>query len=114
MDETKLSLVEEWWMDDQKELVEDNSRNWVKQPFKTVVGYWVLIDGHKLMGKVVDQLELPPNAIIDDTGWDHEHCRLCWETISEHINYEHEGYTDGKEWLCVKCYEKYITPRVKQ
>jgi hypothetical protein len=27
---------EVWWMDDQKELVEDNSRNWFKKTFKMV------------------------------------------------------------------------------
>ena len=41
---------------------------------------------------------------------DHEHCELCFETISDKEGYQHEGYTDGKEWLCIDCYNKYIAP----
>ena len=103
--------LEDWWTDDQKELVEDNTRNWVKKLFTTTPGYWILVNGHKLMGKVTDHEELPPDAVIDETGWGHEHCALCWETISDHEDHQHEGYTDGKEWVCLTCFDKYISPR---
>jgi hypothetical protein len=46
----------------------------------------------------------------DNTAWDHEHCELCWATISEYLVHQQEGYTDGKEWLCIECHDKYITP----
>lgn len=105
---------EDWWMDDQKELVEDNSRNWVKMAFKNVAGFWVVKDGHKILGKVSQHEELPPDAILDNTAWDHEHCALCWDTISEHEDDQHEGYTDGKDWLCIECFDKYIAPRRNQ
>jgi hypothetical protein len=31
--------------------------------------------------------------------------------ISEYIDDHNEGFTDGKEWICPDCYEKYILPR---
>jgi hypothetical protein len=103
--------LEDWWMDDQKELVEDNSRNWSKKTFKMVPGFWIQKDGYKVLGKVSDHEELPPDTILDNTAWDHEHCDLCHETISEHESYQHEGYTDGKDWICIECFDKYIAPR---
>jgi hypothetical protein len=54
--------------------------------------------------------ELPSDAIIDKTAWDHEHCVLCTKKISELESTEQEGYTDGKAWLCLECYDKYIAP----
>jgi hypothetical protein len=38
-------------------------------------------------------------------GWDHEHCRLCWETFDEETPF---GYVSGDDWLCGKCYDDYI------
>lgn len=38
-------------------------------------------------------------------GWDHEHCRLCWETFDEKTPF---GYVSGEDWLCGKCYDDYI------
>jgi hypothetical protein len=38
MNNDNTYLLEDWWMDDQKELVEDNSRSWKKKTFKNVQG----------------------------------------------------------------------------
>ena len=45
-------------------------------------------------------------------GWDHEHCALCWVTISVNPEDQHEGYTDGKDWICVACFQQYVAPRL--
>jgi len=107
----KSYIIEEWWNDSQIELVKDSSRIWIRTKFKTVVGFWILKDDGKILGKVSDHEKLPPDAIIDNTAWDHEHCGLCWEKISEYDNDQHEGYNDGKEWLCIQCFDKYIAPQ---
>ena len=108
MNEEKFYLLEDWWSDSQMELVKDSSRIWIRNQFKASVGFWILRDGNKILGKVSQHEELPPDAIIDNTAWDHEHCALCWDKISENENDQHEGYTDGDEWICTPCYNKYI------
>jgi hypothetical protein len=41
-------------------------------------------------------------------GWDHEHCELC----NTHIDAGDFGYCDSDEnWLCEKCYERYVVQR---
>jgi hypothetical protein len=108
MNEEEFYLIEDWWMDSQIELVKDSSRIWIRTQFKAAVGFWILRDGNKILDKVSQHEELPPDAIIENTAWDHEHCALWWEKISEYENDQHEGYTDGDEWLCARCYDKYI------
>jgi hypothetical protein len=63
----------------------------------------------------------PTGQIISDVpeiipaGWDHEHCMLCMTTISELPDCQCEGYNNEEEnlWLCVACYERYISPSQK-
>jgi hypothetical protein len=110
MPEKKNYIFEDWWTDSQIELVKNSSRIWEKKRFKVVPGFWILKDGAKVLGKLSQHEHLPEGAILDNTAWDHEHCELCWMTISEHAGHQQEGYTDGKEWLCVECHDKYITP----
>jgi len=106
----KNYIIENWWTLSQIELVKDTSRVWVKKTFKTTSGFWTEIDGGKLLGKTSNNEAIPPGAIADNTAWDHEHCELCFETISDKEGYQPEGYTDGKEWLCTDCYNKYLAP----
>ncbi len=42
-------------------------------------------------------------------SWEHDHCELCNETISELENDLNEGYaTDGDYyWICETCYEDF-------
>ena len=43
-------------------------------------------------------------------GWTHEHCAICWETISP--TKQPEGCLTGEDtWVCVACYEKYVVPK---
>jgi len=106
----KNYIIENWWTPDQIALVKDTSRVWTKKAFKTTSGFWTELDGGKLLGKTSNSETIPTDAIIDNTAWDHEHCELCFETISDKESFQHEGYTDGKEWLCVGCYDKYLGP----
>jgi len=45
-------------------------------------------------------------------GWSEDHCAICWWKIYESDTAEHaEGYTNGQDWLCTECYEKFISPQ---
>jgi hypothetical protein len=39
--------------------------------------------------------------------WDHDHCAICWATISEEVNREHR-LGGGKDAVCLSCFENYI------
>ena len=42
-------------------------------------------------------------------GWSHDHCEICWWTLSEGGDEEHSvGYTDGGRWICSECYGHFI------
>jgi len=109
----KNYIIEDWWTDSQIELVKDIARTWEKKRFKVVPGFWILQDGTKVLGKLSQHEDLPEGAIIDNGAWDHEHCELCSATISEHAGHQHQGYTDGRGWLCVECHDKYIRPKIQ-
>lgn len=110
MNEMKSYVLEEWWTDSQIELVKDLSRIWVKKRFEKVPGVWIFENGQRILAKLSQHEELREGGVIDFTAWDHEHCELCWDKISENINDNQEGYTDENEWLCLECYNKYIAP----
>jgi hypothetical protein len=114
MNEKKIPKVEEWWTEDQIELVKDVSKIWTKKIFKTTSGYWLATDTGKLLGKVDDPNNIPKDALLDKAAWDHEHCYLCWKTISENGDHDREGYFDGHNWLCCECYLLYIAPRINK
>jgi hypothetical protein len=39
---------------------------------------------------------------------DHEHCITCWDAISIQPKDNKFGYTNGHDWMCKECYEKYV------
>ena len=42
-------------------------------------------------------------------GWSHDHCEICWWTLSEGGDEEHSvGYTNGGRWICSECYRHFI------
>lgn len=113
MNENK-SPAEEWWTDDQEALVEDVSSVWTRKTFEKVPGIWFNMDGGRILRKLSKDEEIPAGAVLDITAWDHEHCALCWQTISEYPTHQKEGYTDGENWLCIECYDKYIEGAPKE
>jgi len=103
---------EDWWTPRQAEMVEDRSRHWQAQTFRPSDALAFPHDG----GTVARQKSPDESAIGDarvmPDGWDHEHCALCWQTISLHAGDQASGYSDGRDWLCTDCYEHYIVPRL--
>lgn len=47
-------------------------------------------------------------------GWPREFCSLChWELNADGGPAHADGYTNGREWLCAECYEKFLEPLEK-
>ena len=105
---------ETWWTPDQMDLVEDRSRGWHEQVFQPLDS--VVFPGEEYTlarKKGEDERQLSQGTVMPG-GWDHEHCALCWRTISPEPGDDSSGYTDGQDWLCKPCYDKFIVPRAKE
>jgi hypothetical protein len=68
----------------------------------------------KKIGKVSFDLTLAADSANFDlvqSGWTKDHCVICrWELFeSKHeADVAHTaGYTNGRDWLCAECYEKF-------
>ncbi len=96
-----------WWSADQLELAQDSSRRWQRQKFVPQDAVKLQIEGRTVFRRVRVEENVNEETLIAG-GWEHEHCCLCWKTISLREGHENEGYTDGEEWLCKDCYEKYL------
>ena len=48
-----------------------------------------------------------------ENGWTHDHCEICFETISNKPGYgETDGYVaDNSVWLCEQCFSLFIEPK---
>lgn len=58
----------------------------------------------------VSLVEDPAHFDLAKAGWKKDHCAVCrWELFESKTDPEHGiGYTNGREWLCSECYEKFI------
>ena len=46
-------------------------------------------------------------------GWPRDWCSICnWELNADGGEEHASGYTNGRQWLCVECYEKFFTSGV--
>jgi ATP-dependent Clp protease ATP-binding subunit ClpA len=44
-------------------------------------------------------------------GWSEDHCVICWWKLCGSDSPEHaEAYTNGQDWLCVECYNRFVSP----
>ena len=103
---------EDLWTPLQLALVEDRSRQWISKNFEPSDSVAIPQGGQTVMHQHKAGEQPAPGAEIVTGGWDHEHCALCWETISQLPGDQPCGYTDGKEWLCSACHSSYILPRL--
>jgi hypothetical protein len=45
-------------------------------------------------------------------GWSEDHCAICWWKLFESDLFEHaNGHTNGQDWLCTECYERFVGPK---
>jgi hypothetical protein len=100
------------WSYSERELEKVRSINWTRKRFVAVDGFWTTKDGLRMLSKVSDDKQPPPDAILDKRAWDHEHCTLCFAKISEYDADINVAYSDtDKEWLCPDCYDTYVVVR---
>lgn len=102
-------------------IVLDPSREWRRTRFVSQDAIeFRLTTGEHLRGRVEDHTSgMPDNlpfkidpsveAEVIPSGWDHEHCEICWETISDYA--QPYGYKDENDhWVCEQCYNRYVEP----
>jgi hypothetical protein len=78
-------------------LVYDTSRDWQRVQFVPYDSAFYHNDGR---------------AEVIEGGWDHEHCAICWQTISPSEPDNEYGYRDQDDtWVCQTCYEQYVVPK---
>jgi hypothetical protein len=92
-------------------IVLDPSRHWEKTRFVSSDAVKFQRDGVVFVGKAGSSpLEGGTLISVQKDGWDHEHCAIDMETISQYT--DPNGYKDQfGTWVCVSCYEKYVLPR---
>ena len=75
---------------------------------------WVARDivVNRQTGKFSLDVELASNASgfeLIESGWKKDHCVICTWELCETSDPEHgNGYTNGRDWLCSECYEKFV------
>lgn len=106
---TEPAPTESWWRPDQVELVTDTSRTWRRARFapRDAISHRYPGKSNAFRKRIGKERPARSETVIPD-GWDHEHCYLCFETISAQPDEVNEGWTDSKAWLCSDCYHKYI------
>jgi hypothetical protein len=100
-----------WWDPWQLQLARDTSRNWQHKAFAPAdaIAAPATASGKGRMVRKMKPGEKPREGEWGiPGGWDHEHCGLCWKTISCDREGDRSGYADGEDWICQECYEKYI------
>jgi hypothetical protein len=63
-------------------------------------------------GKVSLDLSLADDSVnfeLLNDGWKKDHCVVCyWELFESKEDAEHgTGYTNGRDWVCLECYERF-------
>jgi hypothetical protein len=50
------------------------------------------------------------NFDLKQAGWKKDRCRICrWELFEAEDQPEHgTGYSNGRDWVCTECYEKFL------
>ena len=52
-------------------------------------------------------------------GWGHDHCELCFKTITDFTREDgrapvvDKGYTNGNSWICCACYRQHLEGKLE-
>jgi len=81
--------------------------HWHKSPWKPRDIVIARIDG--TISFDLSLAEDTKNFDLVKEGWQKDHCAICrWELIETSTDAMHtKGYTNGRDWLCTECYEKF-------
>jgi hypothetical protein len=96
------------WTRNQLETAQSNPENWSLEVFKAADMLLFNRPDGTTIGRQMCEGEDIGEGVVVKNGWGHEHCELCFKKIAVYEPYEHNGYTNGSNWICIECYEKYI------
>jgi len=97
-----------WWTPDQLAIAQDRSREWRKITFEPTDAVEIIMDDSRIL-RELEEGEDPVYGRLVEGVWDHQHCALCWRTISAREEDENAGYHNGRDWLCFSCYQRFIS-----
>jgi len=66
---------------------------------------------HRESGKLSFELSLAndrENFMLVTDGWKKDHCFICRWELFESDDEHGTGYTNGRNWLCMECYERFL------
>jgi hypothetical protein len=43
-------------------------------------------------------------------GWNEDHCAICWWKLSLPVLESGEARTNGQDWLCAECHQRFVHP----
>lgn len=88
-------------------LVLDRERRWSQRTFEPVDALAFNRAGE--IRKATNQKVAVGGTLIKG-GWDHEHCDICWGTISPKTDTV-AMFSEPDHWICRRCYERFVVPR---
>ena len=63
---------------------------------------------HLYSGRAYD----PEQSDLVKGAWSEDHCVICWWKLCESDSMERrECYSNGQDWLCTECYERFVNPQ---
>lgn len=108
-----LPYLSTYWQAYHVWMILDDGLGWEKIGFHAVDAIsesFTADDGrryHKL-SKMQSDKDVPAEAQVVISGWDHEHCELC----NAHIDPGDYAYTNTDcLWVCVSCFKNYVRPK---
>lgn len=92
-------------------LTELRRSSWTLRKFTTRPGLSERATGilHRYDGQPYD----PKRFEFLEDAWEHDHCVVCGRMLIEdpYDDAVDTGYTDGKAWLCIYCFEQHLAPK---
>lgn len=85
------------------EIVLDRNTDWREKKFDSGIGIKI----GNMLRKLKPGEAVPDGAEAMENGWDHEHCEICMETISEKTDSGFQNKLD--QWICKMCFTRYYS-----
>jgi hypothetical protein len=103
-----LPWIDSHWKKNDVEMVLDPSWSWKRVRFEPRDAWKKDTDIGAIVSETADGATgRPPGATLVPGGWDHDHCRFCWEKIG--VGGVPEGFRDSHgTWLCEGCFNEYV------
>jgi hypothetical protein len=96
------------WVRDAAAKCREYSWHWQKQAWHP--RDIVIHSGDSRVSFDLSLAEDPTNFQLVKNGWKRDHCVICRWELAESGGDEHStGYTNGRDWVCVECYEKFVS-----